>query len=442
MERNFKLSVIAERLITGFAGIDLPAKLETAAKLPTPLTPYSVGDADVVLLNAPVVAQLLNTLLRNAYKRLAYTFAAATPVGDAVAGMSQIEQKMRDAMVKAGKTGDTDERIDADGVIDLVDDTDSLFESMGADQENLYEDQYRPERAEAEYDVAMLECVQYHLARNYKGRQFAWLLDGITTQELQQGKLVTTTNYPCPAGVQQWRSSTLMFITEAMERSNDRRVGRLMTGIAEMGPSYSTPLYSGTTPELGDDFRIHWNLIGAATAEVAGEKAAFAFLNAVEIGDVKRCTGALKKWELMLSSIEALSHFDGLVGSEEWKDATERQYERQLERTTSRAAQAGLRAIRARRIAYMESGLTGVQADVEIAKEDAAKATAEALEKAKTQAEVTKAATDAKNESESNTNIPAQRTVGPKRAPKPDATGQSNAGKNAGKKTRAPAAQK
>lgn len=410
MTHAFNLKLIAKSIIGGFAGPDLAAKMESATKLSSPLTPYTTGDdSDNVHLNAIVVAQLLPGLLRAAYKRLAYTFVTrSNDLTTPVESMSAIEIKMREAAVKAGKAGDAKTRAQIDTIADSVDDIDTLFDDMSPDQENLAEDSYRPDRAAAEYDVAVLESVAYHLARKYKDRKFSYLLDGITQDVLIDGKIVSVTTYPSPKDVQQWRTSTGEFIEAAMERTGDQKVGSLLKGLNEMGGSYTTPLYSGDTQALALDFSHHWKQVGANMTEVLGEKFAHSFFAGVEAGDLKRTEGALKKWEVMLSSIGALALFTELVTSDAWDDETTNRYERDLERANARGAMARQRAQRSRRIALLEKGMTGEQADMMMTKEDAALAAAEAIATAQATPAVIPAPSDEAYEA------PAARTVGPK----------------------------
>jgi hypothetical protein len=435
MEHTFNIAVIAARIIEGFCGLDLPKKLEEAQKLPHPLTPYSTGDnAEVIHLDAEAVAQLLPGLLRAAYKRLAYTFASTAPLAGATEGMSSIEIKMRDALaaknaeknLKPGNLQAEQEAIDQ--IVDGVDTTDSLFESVSPDQDSLSEDSYRPDREQAEYDVAVLESVQLHLARNYKGGRFAYLLDGITKNEMRDGKIVAVTSYPCPANIQQWRSSTAEFIAARMIETHSTQVGSLLKGISEMGAGYSTPLYSGDTQALALDFQAHWTTIGKDHTETAGEKFAFAFFGAVENNDQMRAVGALKKWEVMLASAGALKLFDELVTSEHWDDACTSKYERDLERANNRGAVSLKRARRDRRIKLLEQGICGSDADRMLDEEDAKAAADKALANAASTPAPTPPTTPAASD-EPYKAAPA-RTVGPK--PEPVHAGQKAAGKNTG----------
>lgn len=428
MEHKFNLNTIAVRVIEGFCGLDLPAKLEAAKALPHPLTPYSTGD-DVsnVHLDAVTVAQLLPGLLRAAYKRLAYTFANMQPLAGATEGMSAIEIKMRDALAAKQKVKDmAQERTDIDGIVDGIDTIESLFESSMPDQDSLAEDNYRPDRDQAEYDVAVLESIQLHLARNYKGGSYRYLLDGITKNELIDGKIIPVTSYPCPANIQQWRASTTEFIQARMMETRSTVVGSLLKGISEMGASYSTPLYSGDVQSLALDFQAHWTTIGKDHTEIAGEKFAFALFDAIERGDTLRAVGALKKWEVMLASAGALKLFDELVTSEYWDDACTSKYERDLERANNRGAVSLKRARRDRRIKLLERGITGSDADRILDEEDAKAAADKALATASApvEATVTPAPSEAPYEA------PPARTVGPKAPTVP--TGQKAAGRAKG----------
>lgn len=434
MEHKFNISVIATRIVEGFCGLDLPKKLEEAQKLAAPLTPYSTGDsANVVHLNAVVVAQLLPSLLRAAYKRLAYTFASVAPLAGATENMSAIEIKMRDALAaKKGKKDLAKEHTDIDELVERVDTVESLFEGISPDQDSLAEDSYRPDRAQAEYDVAVLESVQLHLARNYGGGQFRYLLDGITKNEMIDSKIIAVTSYPCPANIQQWRSSTAEFIHQRMIETHSTTVGSLLKGISEMGAGYSTPLYSGDTQALALDFQSHWTQIGKDHTEVTGEKFAFAFFDGVERGDQMRSVGALKKWEVMLSSAGALKLFDELVTSEHWDDACTNKYERDLERANNRGHVVAKRARRDRRIKLLEQGICGADADKMLDAEDAKVAADKAIADAqapKTEPVITPAP-------EQTTAAPA-RTVGPKQPEASKAEGQKAAGKHTGQVRRA-----